>query len=89
MIIILLINLISLLLGGIFSWLPIVNKLPNIVGYDIDTALVNGVGYTQTFMQTFWPLEIMFQGFLVLMGYYGIKMIVRFFLGHRAPGNHS
>lgn len=89
MIIILFINLISLILGGIFSWLPIVTALPTVFGYDIDGGLSLGMGYTQTFMTTFWPLEVMFQGFLLLMGYYGVKMIVKFFLGHRAPGHHS
>ncbi len=85
MIVILLINLISILLGGIFSWLPEVKTLPNIGGFDVDTALVNGMGYTHQFMATFWPLEVMFQGFLVLMAYYSLKMVVKIFLGHRTP----
>lgn len=82
----LLINLVVLILGAIFSWLPQVTKLPTINGYDIDTALVTGVGQLHTFMITFWPLQYMFYGFLFIMGYYALKMAVTFFLGHRAPG---
>jgi ABC-type phosphate/phosphonate transport system permease subunit len=86
MIINLLIGLITLILGAIFSWLPIVTTLPTIAGFDIDGALVTGMGQFNTFVTTFWPLDYMFKAFLVLMGYYGLKMLITFFLGHRAPG---
>lgn len=82
----LLINLVVLILGAIFSWLPQVTTLPTINGYDIDGALVTGVGQLNVFMTTFWPIKYMFYGFLFLMGYYAIKIVVVFFLGHRAPG---
>jgi hypothetical protein len=85
MIINLLLNLIILILGAIFSWLPQVITLPVINGYDIDTALSTGISQMYQFMDSFWPLLIMFQGFLVLAGYFLIKMIVRFWIGHRAP----
>lgn len=88
MIITLLLNLVVLILGVIFSWLPVVTSLPEIMGYDIDGALVTGVGYMQTFFYTFWPFQIIFQGFLILMVYYTIKIVLKFFLGHRAPGQH-
>lgn len=81
----LVINIIVLILGVIFGWLPSVTSLPAIGGYDIDTALVNGMGYTRTFFETFWPLSIVFDGFLVLMLYFVIKIVIRFFLGHRSP----
>lgn len=86
MIINLLLNVVVLILGAIFSWLPQVTTLPTIVGYDIDTALTTGVGQLKTFMIAFWPIGIMFQGFLVIMGYYAIKMVLGFFLGSRSPG---
>lgn len=86
MIINLLINLVILILGAIFSWLPVVTTLPQIGGYDIDGSLVTGIGYLHTFTTSFWPLQYMFNAFLFLMGYYSIKMAVTFFLGHRAPG---
>lgn len=87
MIINLLIGLIVLIIGAIFSWLPIVTTLPAIGVFDIDNALVHGVGQLHTFITTFWPIDYMFKGFLFLMGYYIIKMTVNFFLGHRTPGN--
>ncbi len=87
MILTLLLNFLVLIVGVVFSWLPKVTALPTINGYDIDAALVTGMGYVQTFFTTFWPLQIMFNGFLVLMAYYIVKMTLRFFLGHRSPGH--
>lgn len=87
MIINLLINLVVLLIGAIFSWLPQVTTLPTIGGYDIDTALVTGIGYFHKFAETFWPLQYMFNAFLFLMAYYLLKIGITFFLGHRAPGS--
>jgi hypothetical protein len=72
----------------LFGWLPQITTLPPIGGYDIDTALVNGVGFFYTYANAVWPVEVAFQGFLFLMGYYLLKMLLKFFLGHRAPGTH-
>lgn len=83
----LIINLFVLILGSIFHRLPEVTTLPTINGYDIDGALVTGMGDLRTFMTAFWPLQDMFYGFLAIMAYYGIKMLARLFLGHRAPGH--
>lgn len=85
MIVGLFLNIIVLFIGAVFIWLPQVETLPLIVGFDIDTALVNGIGQLNVFLNAFWPIKIMIQGFLFLMGYYGLKMILRFFLGQRAP----
>ena len=79
------INFIVLILGSIFSWLPQVTALPSIAGFDLDTALATGIGQMNTFFVSFWPLKYMFDGFLVLMTYYGLKMAIRFVLGHRSP----
>ncbi len=87
MLIALLLNLLVGIVGIFFSWLPQVDTLPAIGGYDVDTALVSGMGYLNTFFTTFWPLKIMFTGFLVLMGYYIVKLVLRFFLGHRSIGH--
>lgn len=84
MIVNLILNIIVLFLGGIFSWLPAVTTLPTINGYNIDAFMVQGVGSLQTLAVAFWPLAIMFQGFLAIMGYFLIKMVVKFFLGSRA-----
>lgn len=79
------INLVILILGAIFSFFPVVNTLPTIAGFNIDANMLLGMGYINTVFQTFWPLAYMFQAFLFLMGYYILKIIVVFFLGHRAP----
>lgn len=85
MLINLLLNALVMAVGAIFSWLPQVETLPTIAGYDIDAALVTGIGQVNTFLNAFWPLKIMFQGFLFLLGYYAIKIGIRFFFGSRSP----
>jgi len=85
MLIMLLLNVVVIALGGIFVWLPEVLVLPNIVGYNIDGALITGMGYVNRVFEVLWPLAIMWAGFLYLMAYYIIKMGVKFLLGHRAP----
>lgn len=85
MLINLLLNFMVMTVGAIFSWLPTVETLPTIGGYDVDAALVTGMGQVMTFFNTFWPLKIMFQGFLFLLGYYAIKIGIRFFFGARSP----
>ena len=87
MIINLLINLVALIAASMFSWLPVVTTLPTIVGFDIDTTLVQGVGWLKTFTAAAWPLQIVFQGLLALLVYYGAKMGLKLILGSRAPGN--
>lgn len=86
MIINLLLNLLVLILGGIFSWLPEITTLPTIADYDIDTALVTGMGYFNSFATAVWPLKVLMQGFLFLLGYYLVKVALKFFLGSRTPG---
>lgn len=86
MIVNLLIQAVIILLAVITSWLPTVTTLPEIVGYDIDTALVNGVGQLRTVIQSFWVFGIVLDGLLVLMLYYIAKVLLRMFIGHRAPG---
>lgn len=85
MLIMLLLNVVVVALGGIFVWLPEVQTLPTIVGVDIDAQLLIGMGYANRFFEAVWPLAIMWAGFLFLLGYYTIKIAVKFLLGHRAP----
>lgn len=80
-----LILFVTTLLTAAFSWLPQITTLPTFLGVDIDSQLSSGVGMFYTFAGVVWPVQIVFSGFLVLLGYYGIKMVLRFFLGHRAP----
>lgn len=88
MIIAFLFNLIVLIIGAVFSILPQITTLPTIGGFDIDSALVSGMGELNAFMATFWFLKDLFIGFLVLMAYFSLKLIIRFLVGHRAPGSH-
>ncbi len=85
MITLLAMNFILLVVGFIFQQLPVVDHLPTIAGYDIDTALVTGVGYMRTFAETFWYIGIVFEGFGVLMAYYAIKLLAKLFFGNRSP----
>ncbi len=78
-------DLITDFLTAIFSWLPQVNTLPTIGGFDIDTTLSSGMGGFYSFIHVFWPIEIMFKGFLFIMGYYTIKIVLRLFMGSRSP----
>ena len=83
----LILNIIVMVVGVFFFWLPQITVLPTIGGYDIDTALVNGVGQMNTVLVAFWPIKHFMIGFGVLLGYFIIKMTLKFFLGHRAPTN--
>lgn len=85
MIVIFLINVIVAILSVIFGWLPDVTKLPTIVGYDIDSALVTGMGQINTIMKSVWVLQYLIGGFLAIMGYHLIKIVLKFILGSRAP----
>lgn len=81
----LILNVFVLFLGALFVWLPQVTTLPMIIGFDIDSALVTGVGQFKTLMVTFWPWQYMFNGMIVIVGYFSIKQVLTFFLGSRAP----
>lgn len=76
-------NLLSLL------HLQRVDALPDILGIDVDGTLVSGVSLAHTFFTVFWPVYYMFIGALFILGYVGLKnLVLRFFLGNRAPGTH-
>lgn len=75
-----------ILLAVLVSWLPTVVTIPPIVGVDIDASLVAGIAVFNTITASFWPIADAFAAFLFLIAYYGIKnLLLRFFLGHRAP----
>jgi amino acid transporter len=83
------IGIIVSLISTVFSMLPTVTTLPTIAGYDVDGALVTGMGEFTHFIQDVWPIYDVFLGFLVLMGYFGIKMLLKAVLGSRAPGSYE
>lgn len=82
------IQVIITLLEIVFSWMPDVTTLPTIGGYDIDAALVTGVGSFKEYITVVWPIAVVFEGLMFLLGYYFLKMILKFFFGQRAPGAH-
>ena len=83
-----LIQLGIIILSILFSWTGVVDSLPSIGGYNLDSALVGGVAMFQTYADSVWPIRDVFIGFGFMLTYYTIKMILKFFLGHRAPGRH-
>ncbi len=89
MIIQILIAIVVLFITTIFSFFNIVTTLPTINGFDLDSALVTGVSQAYNFAHDVWPVTIVFQGWMFLLGYYGIKMLLKLFLGSRAPGNYN
>ena len=76
---------ITTLLTEIFSWLPKIDTLPSILGVDIDSQLISGVALFNAYSDVVWPIADVFTAFLLLLAYYVIKIVLRFFLGNRAP----
>lgn len=75
------------ILNAIFGIFGTVTTLPTIGGYDIDAALVTGMGSFYAFTNAMWPVTDVMGGVAVLYTYYFVKMVARFLLGHRAPGS--
>lgn len=84
----LLLGVVIVMLNALFSWLPSVTSLPTIAGYNLDSAVSTGMGYFYTYSTAFWYVGDVFAGFLVLLTYYGVKMLLKLILGHRAPASH-
>lgn len=78
-------TVIANILTAVLSFLPAVTVLPTIAGYDIDTALVTGVGQTYRFASTVWPIWDVLLGALFLWTFHGIMIFVKLIIGHRAP----
>lgn len=63
--------------------------LPQVLGIDVDSLLLQGVGMSKEFFFTFWAIGDMFVAALVILSYLVLKNIaLRTFLGHRTPGTH-
>jgi hypothetical protein len=80
-----LINFVILLFGAVFDVLPHVRTIPVILGVDIDSVLVNGVGYINGFVTPIWPLRYMLDGAFVILFYHALKLSLQVMLGSRAP----
>lgn len=62
-----------------------VTHLPTIIGYDVDAGLSQGVALAHSLARLFWPVWYMFLGALFILGYHVLKMVLKMFLGSRAP----
>lgn len=81
---------IAVAIMGIILWpLPTITTLPTIGGYDIDGTLTNGMSLFNAYATAVWPVHDVVVGALVLFGYYGLKMLLKLVIGHRAPGAHG
>lgn len=85
MIISLLLNVLIAIVSVILSWLPTIDTLPTIVGYDVDGAFTTAMGQVNSILSTFWMLQYVFSGFLIILGYYIAKITLKFFFGNRSP----
>lgn len=66
-----------------------VDHLPQILGIDIDSALMSGVSLAHSVFILVWPIADMMAGALFLLGYFVLKnLALRTFLGNRAPSAH-
>jgi len=92
MIIILLLNLLLLVFGTIFSILPVVtiSSIP-LIGPTVSTFLFTMVGVWNAFMLTFPYARIGWEVFLyVILPFEALMLIGKFFLGSRMPShNHN
>lgn len=80
-----LVSFLTSIIGIVFSWLPHVDTLPVFMGYDIDAALVSGMGTLYAFADAVWPIKYVLVGLLILMSYYSFKLVLTFIFGNRAP----
>jgi len=65
-----------------------VDNLPQILGVDVDSLMINGVSLAHSFFVLFWVIGDMFIGALVITSYLLLKNVaLRMFLGHRTPGH--
>jgi len=73
-----LLNFIFGLLSVLFSWLPRVNTLPTINGFNVDGALLTMASYFHYFVQVFPPFATLFYALLFWYSYKVTMMILRF-----------
>lgn len=69
----------------LFFWLPSVTSLP----FGLDNILVMASGYFHGAMDTLPYLEVVWTCFLYLLGFELLLVILKFFLGSRAPGHNA
>jgi len=67
--------------GSILSIFPVVSTLP----WGLDDTMVDFGMKLTAFSQDFWLIIPWIAALVVILGVYGIKMLVRFIFGSRAP----
>jgi len=83
MIIQLLITIVIGMFSVIFGWFPEITTLP----YGIDELMVTAVQYFHGAMETLPYLEVVWNSFLIVLGFELAMLILKFILGHRVPSN--
>lgn len=68
-------------LGAIFAFLPTVTELP----WGVDQYLSDGMGYFNRIAEVFPPLGVLMDVFLIYIGFKATLLLVKVFLGSRAP----
>jgi len=68
----------------IFGWMPIVTELP----WGIDEGLTTVVGYARTVMELIPPIQVVFNFFMLYLGFRLGLLVFKIFLGSRAPYEH-
>jgi len=81
--------LVAYAVSALLSFLDIVTTLPMINGYDIDSALVSGVGQAYNFAAVVWPVRDVLLGAAVLWAFHGLMLFLKAILGSRAPATHG
>lgn len=80
MITIFIINIILYILTVLFGWLPAVDTLPF-----IDSYLVSAVGMIKTLSINFPIFGLVFDVFVIYIGFKLFMVVLKFFLGSRMP----
>lgn len=87
MIINLILNILVDAISVVFIAFDPITTLPVVGGVDIDANLVTAIGWFNRITVALWPLAVMMEAFLFIMGWYVIKLTLKLFLGSRTPGH--
>jgi len=63
------------------SWLPTATILP----WGLDDLWITSIGYFKGFMLVFPPLTIVFDAFMIYLGFRLLLIVLKIFLGKRTP----
>jgi hypothetical protein len=88
MIVALIINIILLIVTTLLSWLPDALTLPTIGNVNIDTSFANGVGYVHYLGEIFPPLTTILTAAIIYLSFKVVMILLKVFLGSRAPNTH-